>query len=142
MDKQIVILIDDKRKAYAKQLIDSAPEGFVCEIKEKTRTLEQNALLHGIFTDFERQIVWHGNKFNKVVWKRLSTASWLREEGETPLLVPALDQNGFDVIYEKTSQLGVKQCSRLIEWSYAFGAEHDVRWSQPGLYKPDSVVNE
>jgi hypothetical protein len=130
MDKQIVFLIDDQRKSYAKQLIDQAPNDYVCEIKEKTRTLEQNALLHGIFTDFERQITWHGNKFNKVVWKRLSTASWLREDGENPLLVPALDQNGFDVIYEKTSHLNIKQCSRLIEWCYSFGSEQGVRFEK------------
>jgi hypothetical protein len=129
-DKQIFCLAHKTARDGAIKAVMHAPDGYYCEIKEPSRTLEQNALLHGILTDFERQIIWHGNKFNKVVWKRLGTASWLREEGENPLLVPALDQNGFDVIYEKTSHLNIKQCSRLIEWCYAFGSEQGVKFEK------------
>jgi hypothetical protein len=43
------------------------------------------------------------------VWKRLCMASWLREQGEKPLMIPALDGHGFDVVFEKTSKLSKKQ---------------------------------
>ena len=99
-------------------------------ISEEDRTAEQNAKLHAMLTDISRQVEHAGKKWNVLIWKRLCTAAWLREEGESATMLPALDGNGFDVIYEKTSRLGVKKCASLIEWIQAFGAEHGVRWTQ------------
>lgn len=99
-------------------------------ITEEDRSAEQNAKLHAMLSDISRQVEHAGKKWNVLIWKRLCTASWLRELGENATLIPALDGNGFDVIYEKTSKLGVKKCASLIEWVAAFGAEHDVKWTQ------------
>lgn len=91
-----------------------------------TRSLEQNAKLHSCLADISKQVEWHGQRFSTTTWKRLCVAAWLRESGESPELVPALDGNGFDVIYEKTSKLSLTQCSSLIEWVIAFGTERGV----------------
>lgn len=99
-------------------------------ITDEDRTAEQNAKLHAMLTDISRQVEHVGKKWNVLIWKRLCTASWLREIGENAQMIPALDGNGFDIIYEKTSKLGVKKCASLIEWITAFGAEHQVRWTQ------------
>lgn len=99
-------------------------------ISEQDRSAEQNAKLHAMLTDVARQVEHAGKKWDVLIWKRLCTAAWLREEGENATMIPALDGNGFDVIYEKTSKLGVKKCASLIEWILAFGAEHGVKWSQ------------
>ncbi|WP_349573097.1 recombination protein NinB [Azotobacter salinestris] len=99
-------------------------------ITDEDRTAEQNARLHALLTDISRQVEHAGRKWNVLIWKRLCTAAWLREIGENATMIPALDGNGFDVIYEKTSKLGVKKCASLIEWVQAFGAEHQVRWTQ------------
>ncbi|WP_160286377.1 recombination protein NinB [Pseudomonas knackmussii] len=99
-------------------------------ISDEDRTAEQNAKLHAMLTDISRQVEHAGKKWNVLIWKRLCTAAWLREEGENATMIPALDGNGFDVIYEKTSKLGVKKCASLIEWVQAFGAENQVRWTQ------------
>lgn len=99
-------------------------------ITDEDRTAEQNAKLHAMLTDISRQVEHAGKKWNVLIWKRLCTAAWLREIGENAQMIPALDGNGFDVIYEKTSKLGVKKCASLIEWVQAFGAEHQVRWTQ------------
>lgn len=130
MQKQIFILIDGQRKYNAKQAIDSAPEGYVCEIKEKTRTLEQNAKLHAMISEIAKQVVWNGQKMPIHIWKRLCMAAYLRDKKENPLLVPALDGHGVDIIYEKTSQLNVQQCSELIEWCYSFGIENNVLFKE------------
>lgn len=111
--------------------LDAALQGsrrWVLSIKPETRSLQQNALLHAALTDIANQVEWHGKKFNVVVWKRLCVASWLREKNQTPDLIPALDGNGFDVVYEKTSKLSVTQCSELLEWCFAFGAEHGIKF--------------
>lgn len=99
-------------------------------ITEEDRSAEQNAKLHAMLSDISRQVEHAGQKFNVLIWKRLCTAAWLREAGDSPQLIPALDGNGFDIVYERTSKLGVKKCAELITWIEAFGAEHDVKWTQ------------
>ena len=98
--------------------------------KADLRTLEQNAKLHPMLGDISKQVAWQGMKFNPVVWKRLVTASYLREIREHPMLIPALDGSGVDIIYEKTSKMGKKKVAGLIEWCYMWGAENGVIWSE------------
>lgn len=100
-----------------------------CKDKPDTRSLQQNRLLHGILGDIAKQVEWHGQKMNATVWKRLTTAAMLRENGSSPLLVPSLDGAGIDVIYEKTSKMSVKTVTMLIEWCRFFGDSHQVMWS-------------
>lgn len=127
--KKTIFLIDKHRKQYAYECIKNAPDDYVCTIQKKTRTLDQNAILHAALTDISKQVLWHGNKLSVDIWKRLCVAAWLREKGEQPMLIPALDGSGVDVIYEKTSRLNVSQCSELVEWCFSFGAEHGVNFS-------------
>ncbi len=104
-------------------------------IKDMDRSSDQNRALHAMLTDISRQVDHAGKKWDVLIWKRLLTAAWLREAGETPQMIPALDGHGFDVIYERTSKLTVKQCASLLEWITAFGAEHQVRWTQKDLWE-------
>lgn len=99
-------------------------------VTDEDRSDEQNKKLHAMLADIARQVEHAGKKWNILIWKRLCTAAWLREIGESAAMIPAIDGNGFDVIYEKTSKLGVRKCASLIEWISAFGAEHGVRWTQ------------
>lgn len=100
---------------------------MVVVIREKTRSLEANAKLHATLADIAEQLPWHGKMLSVDVWKRLCTAAWLREIGESPEMIPALDSKGFDVVFEKTSQLSVKQMSSLIEWVNCFAAQNNVK---------------
>lgn len=103
-------------------------------IKDQDRSGEQNKLLHKLLTQVADQIQWHGQKLSIDVWKRLCTAAWLREAGHAPMLVPALDGHGFDMIFEHTSKLSVKQCASLITWIEAFGSQEGVRWAAQDIY--------
>jgi hypothetical protein len=98
-------------------------------IKDLDRSAEQNKLLHARLTDIANQVEHAGKKWDVLIWKRLLTAAWLRETGERPQMIPALDGHGFDVVYERTSKLTVKQCGELLDWIEAFGGEHQVRWT-------------
>ena len=104
-------------------------------IKDQDRSGEQNRKLHACLSDIANQVEHAGKKWDALIWKRLLTAAWLRESGEQPQLIPAVDGNGFDVVYERTSRLSVKQCASLLLWIEAFGAEHGVRWSQKDLWE-------
>ena len=117
------------------ELIKKTPDEPVYEMvlrqAESLRTIEQNNKAHAMLTDIESQVKWHGVKLSKEVWKRLTIAAMLREIGEKPILVPALDGCGIDIIYEKSSKLGVKKTALWIEWMYCFGAENNVAWKDP-----------
>ena len=114
----------------ALEAVQKAPEGFSVVVREPTRNILQNAALHAALTDIARQVKWHGKDLSVDVWKRLCTAAWLREIGESPEMIPALDGKGFDVIFERTSQMSVKQMSSLIEWVYAFGSQNGVTFRE------------
>lgn len=113
-------------RVRACEAIMEAPEGMVVEIREATRNLDQNAAAHAALTDIAQQVTWHGKKLNVLTWKRLTMAAFLREIGHQPELIPALDGNGFDIVFEHSSKLGVKKFSAWLDWIYAFGAEHGV----------------
>ncbi len=106
---------------------------MVIELRHEKRSDPQNRLLHAALADISQQVEWMGKKLSVEVWKRLCMASWLREKKEQPMLIPALDGNGFDVIFERTSKLSTTQCSELVEWCFAFGAEHEVKFRDRGL---------
>lgn len=103
----------------------SKPKKIV--IKDLDRSSDQNRALHAMLTDIANQVEHAGKKWDVLIWKRLLTAAWLREAGEQPQMIPAVDGHGFDVIYERTSKLTVKQCASLLDWVTAFAVEHQVR---------------
>ena len=104
---------------------------LVLEVKPEKRSSPQNARLHAMLTELAHQCQWHGQKLPMEVWKRLCMAAWMREERQSPQLVPSLDGHGVDIIYERTSRLSKAECGRLMEWVEAFGSEQGVRFSTP-----------
>lgn len=119
----------ETHKQFVASLVLKTPSGHFVTIEPPKRGLLQNDAIHAKLRDISTQLDWprgSGNKWKLLVWKRLAMASWLREEGECPEMIPALDGNGMDVIYEKTSQLTIAQASRFLEWLTAFGVENGV----------------
>lgn len=116
----------------AAEAVMHAPIGHVVTIGPDTRSDAQNRLLHDALSDIAEQVEWHGKRLSKDVWKRLCTAAWLREVGESPEMIPALDGKGFDVIFERTSKLNVSQMTSLIEWVNVFGTQNGVTFGKLG----------
>ena len=94
------------------------------------RTVEQNKKCHALLADISRQITHYEQMYSVDVWKRLCLAAWLRDCNESPLMIPALDGNGVDVIFERTSKLNAKRMASFIEWLYAYGTNAGVNWSE------------
>lgn len=101
------------------------------EVKEMTRSVEQNAKLHATLSDIARQVEWAGKHRDVDTWKRLLTAAWLRARGESVEILPAVDGHGVDVVFRRTSSLTVKECAELLEFVQAWAAEQGVRLSAP-----------
>lgn len=125
------VLVHPEARRRAMSAVADAPAGHVVTVTEPTRNSAQNARCHAMLADISRQIEHYGRKWPPGVWKRLTVASFMREANEQPLMIPALDGVGIDVIYERTSSMGVRQMANYITWLLAFGAEHGVRWSEP-----------
>lgn len=103
------------------QLDDKRP--FVIEIKEVTRSLDQNAKLWAVLGDVSRQVEWHARKLSSESWKHIFTAALVKQE-----VVPDLAGDGFVVLGQSTSKMTVAQMRDLIELIHAFGAERNVLW--------------
>jgi hypothetical protein len=97
-------------------------------VADAKRSIAANAAFHAAVSDIADQVEWYGQKLPAGVWKRLLASAYLRERGEKPFMVPALDGVGVDVIYERTSQMSQKEMGELIEWTQAFGAEHECKF--------------
>ena len=119
----MVFLIDDQRKSYAKQIIDQAPNDYVCEIKEKTRTLEQNAFQWPYLQGFSEQMQWPVNGemtwLSKDEWKDILTAAFERETN--PRLAAGFD-GGIVMLGRRTSKYGKKKFAEWMEWLIAAAA--------------------
>ncbi|WP_372966606.1 recombination protein NinB [Marinobacter sp.] len=88
------------------------------------RSLDQNAKLWPMLTDVSKQVEWYGQHLSPEDWKHVFTASLTKQRA-----VPGID-GGFVVLGQPTSRMTKEVFSQLIELIYAFGAEHNVRWSE------------
>lgn len=60
---------------------------------------------------------------NTRTWKQVLVAAWEKEMfGYTPEVVPALDGDGFEIIFRSASHLAPQQMSEVLEFSHAYGA--------------------
>lgn len=121
--KQQFKLAHAEARRRAIEAVKCAPDGYVVEVKEATRTLDQNALLWATLTDVAEQVEWYGRKLTPDEWKDVFSASLKRAQ-----VVPGLD-GGFVVLGQRTSSMTKRDFSDLCELIFAFGAEHDVKWT-------------
>lgn len=112
-------------RAYICQYIMEGADGDVVKITPPTRSLEQNSKLWPMLADVSKQVNWHGNKLTDEEWKDVFTAAIEKQK-----VVPGLD-GGFVVCGARTSQYSKPKFAEMIELIYAFGAQHDVKWSDP-----------
>lgn len=134
--KQIFKLVHPTARQNAMRAITHAPEGYVCEIKPRTRSLDQNARLWAMLTDISKSVDWYGRKLLPEEWKHVFSASLKKQD-----VVPGLD-GGFVVLGQSTSRMTVREMSDLMELMSAFGAEHDVRFSEAAAQGYEELATE
>ena len=138
-EKKTIRLVGKLARANAVNLCAELPEGWTATFAEPTRNDEQNRRAHAMLNDIARQVEHFGRKWPAGVWKRLTVAAFMREANEQPLMIPALDGVGVDVIFEKTSQMGVRKMADYITWLRAFGDEKSVAWSEPVFHPAEAT---
>lgn len=119
------ILLNDLQRSKAIIAVKTAPDSYVCTIKEPTRSLEQNAKLWPLLHEIAEQVDWYGEKLTAEDWKDIFTASLRKAK-----VVPNLDSSGFVVLGLSSSRLTKTEFSDLIELILAFGAEKGVQFAE------------
>lgn len=123
-ERQIFRLVHPTARQLASKACINAPDGYVAEIKPRTRSLDQNAKMWAMLADLSAQIDWYGQRLTSEEWKDVLTAALKKQK-----VVPGLD-GGFVVIGARTRNMTIREMSELVELMYAFGAERDVKWSE------------
>lgn len=114
---------DVNRLAGVLHAIDlSKPKVVV--IRDEKRPDVCNRKMWAMLKDVSEQVIWHGKKLTSEDWKCLFSASLEKQRAE-----PGLD-GGFVVMAVSTRKQSQKWFSDLFELMNAFGAEHDVRWTE------------
>jgi hypothetical protein len=91
-------------------VIDKCPR---CGEALRQRTSEQNALLHALLHDISTQKQWAGQWLDLEDWKRLITAGWCRANNEHVRIFPAIDNQGMEILYRRTSRLSKQEMAQL-----------------------------
>ncbi len=127
MSGQTIRLTGKAQREYACRLILAAPDDAVVNIREATRSLEQNDKMHAMLSDISRAKP-QGRMHTPDVWKALM----MKACGHAVQFVMGIDGEPFPVGF-RSSRLTKHQMSELIEFIYSYGAEHGVRWSDEAV---------
>lgn len=136
--KQTFIMVHDTARRNAFKAVESAPFGYMVQISEPQKKRVQEERYHAMIGDIAKQCEFMGGKLDSEDWKRLLVdmfAKVMRELG-TPLhhdgrVIPSLDFERVVQLGIQTREFRVAEASNFIEFLFAFGAERDVRWSEP-----------
>jgi hypothetical protein len=124
--KQVYILHTDTIKRNAMQAVLDAPDGYVVEIKPKTRNLEQSAKFHAICADVSKQMEFAGKKRTAEQWKVLLVSGHASATKHGCEIVPGIEGEWCN-IRESTAGMSVARMASLIEYCLAYCAENEIR---------------
>lgn len=124
-DIRPVRLVGPKQRAFAKQMVDQAPDGWIVTLKGPTRTLDQNARLWAMLHDVARAEPM-GRKHTPEEWKCV----FMQACGWEMAFLPGLS-GGFFPVGFRSSHLTVRQMADLITFVMAWGDEQGLVWSEP-----------
>jgi hypothetical protein len=99
---------------------------LVLELRGRTRSQKQSALMWSCAGDLSKQVKWFGKNLTAEGWVRFITGHLNGQE-----LVPNMSGDGF-ISLEKgksTSDMTIKEMTAVIDLMHAFGADQSVVWS-------------
>ena len=129
-DRRLRTLNSDFDRALARKWINEATAESRVEIKGPQRTVDQNKKMWAMLTDISLQVAWYKRELKPGHWKLIFLDSLSKEPG---MVVPNLAGDGVVNLKQSSSDLSKSEFSDLIELMFAFGALHEVEWSDPKI---------
>jgi len=97
------------------------------EVRKPKRSTPQNRRMWAMLGEIARQVDWYGQKLDSEDWKHVFTSALKKQRA-----VPGID-GGFCVLGTSTSDMTVEEMGELMELMEAFGATHNVEFSDAAL---------
>jgi hypothetical protein len=121
----------NEARERALNAVKFAPMGFIVEVKEPSRTLDQNAAQWPILEAFARQLEWPVNgrmeKLSREEWKDLLTAAFRQE---TTRIAMGLN-GGVVLLGMRTSQMSKAKFSEWLDFLHHVATERGVQIEPP-----------
>ncbi|HEX8106725.1 MAG TPA: recombination protein NinB [Kofleriaceae bacterium] len=103
--------------------IDKCPR---CGCTLRERDTVKNAHLHAILGAISKQKKWAGQYLDIEAWKRLIVASYERAHGRPAEVYQAIDGDGLDVVYRRTSLMSQAEIRELILYAESWAIDNGV----------------
>ena len=124
MAGQTVRILSDASRRLAHTLVDKAPIGALCNVREATRSGEQNAKMWAMLSDISRAKP-EGRKWTTDTWK----AAFMHSLGHQVQFAEGLDGSGPFPVGFRSSHLSKAQMADLITVIQEYGDRHGVEWT-------------
>jgi hypothetical protein len=117
------VILTSQNRDIAKQLVESAADGMVLEIRKPKRSLDQNRYYWAILTDISEQVV-PGKAYEPSMWHEYLRALFLPEK------MVELPDGSMKMLEASTSELRVNEFTDYLEKVIKWSAEHHVVFSE------------
>jgi hypothetical protein len=105
----------------------AAGRKLTLEVKDASKSREQEEKYHAIIGDIAKQAQHMGHKWDAESWKRLMVDKYLRETGfmNSPI-IPNLDGTGIIQLGFQTRKFSKEQASEFVEFLLAWCADNGI----------------
>lgn len=123
MNGQTVILSNPVARQAAHRIIDAAPHGAVCNVREAKRSTDQNSMMWALLSDVSRSKP-EGRTMTPERWK----AAFMQSFGHAVQFENDLEGRPFPIGHS-SSRLSKADMGDLITFILAWGSERGVLWT-------------
>lgn len=140
MIKKVFVLAHDQARKLAAQACQDEPDGTIVRFLSPAKSRAQEERYHAMIGDIARAVPIHGRHIDPDDMKRVLVSAFKIDTKDDPELAKAWREMGelavlpglrgeFVVLGTATRKFPRELASAFIEWLFAFGAEHEVAWS-------------
>lgn len=136
-EKQTFKLVHPTARQMASRACIQAPDGFVVTIQPAPKSRDMEEKYHAMIGDIAKQVPIFGRQWQPEDMKRLLVDQFARDMKnagtplhDDPVVTPSIDGSGIVQLGAQTRKFWKAEGCAFIEWLYAFGEEHEVRWSE------------
>lgn len=104
----------------------AAGKKLTLEVKDASKSREQEEKYHAIIGDIAKQAQHMGAKWDAETWKRLLVDKYCRETGLNSQIMANLDNDGLVQLGFQTRKFSKEQASEFVEFLLAWCAENGV----------------
>jgi hypothetical protein len=116
------MILQSNNRQQAVEMVMSAEDGMVLEIRKPKRSLEQNRLYWAILSDISEQVV-PGKAYEPSVWHEYLRGLFLNER------MMELPDGSVKLLEPSTSELRLDEFSEYVEKVIHWASQHEVKLS-------------